>query len=175
MIRHAPVEVDPDQPAAEWKCSEVGKKLTLELIDSVRWEDIHVIYHSPEIKAQQTAKIIANELGVRMYVRTSLREVEARIGFLPINQFIARVGDYLEGYPDPDFEDYDQAVARFHQSICEIVSAAIVSHGRILTAWYSYLLGSRLSRKDWQSIGLPDLSVVHTDTWQVKQGFFAEL
>jgi broad specificity phosphatase PhoE len=52
-------------------------------------------------------------------------------------------------------------------------SVAVVSHGRILTVLYSYLLGHRLGEKEWQSISLPDLSVINLETNTVESGFFA--
>jgi 2,3-bisphosphoglycerate-dependent phosphoglycerate mutase len=179
VIRHSLVAVDPKVPPVEWNLSEEGKIRTVELIEGEQWDDLACIYHSPEPKAEQTAAIIARRFGVRTAVCDDLRELHADVGFLPGEQFQERVGAYLDGRQDPCFEDYEQATKRIVHCVEEIVteagdrSVAIVSHGRILTALFSAIRGERLGRAGWQSIGLPDLSVVDWKNRRVERGFLS--
>ncbi|MDB5084168.1 MAG: hypothetical protein JWN30_1054 [Bacilli bacterium] len=181
VIRHAQVEIDPNVPAQEWPLSKEGERSTLELIAAESWPDVSTIYHSPEPKAEQTATIIADALSLKMESHLALRELQINTGFLSSAEFEHRVGAFLEGCPDPDFEDYELAGNRIEQGVKDIVrraggvSTAIVSHGRILTVWFSRLKGRRLTAAEWKSIKLPDLAVIDVDTWTVKSGFFADV
>lgn len=181
VIRHAQVEIDPAIPPAEWSLSPEGWTQTDQMAQRVSWEDIAYICHSPEKKAVETARAIAAPRGLIMRAEPDLRELAADVGFMAHDAFAERVGNYLEGMEDPAFEPFEAAAKRITRCVEDIVSqaagrpAAIVSHGRILTAFYSSLFGRRLTRREWQSIGLPDLSVLCMKTWTVKSGFFSDL
>jgi len=96
-------------------------------------------------------------------------------------EFVARVGRYFAGDRDEDFESWDRATLRVVTAMAAIVTAAsgnsvaVVSHGRILTVWFSHWLQRRLSVSEWQAIRMPDLSVVDLDSRRVESGFFANL
>jgi 2,3-bisphosphoglycerate-dependent phosphoglycerate mutase len=181
IVRHAQVAVDPNSPAHLWPLSEAGKRAAEELAARENWDDVYRVYHSPEPKAEQTAQIIAKRLKVGTAREEDLRELHADLGFLPAEQFHARVAAYLSGYVDPAFENYDSAVARIDACVKRIAreaggrSVVVVSHGRILTAFFSKLLGRRLTGEEWRSIKLPDLSVIDLATWKVERGFFADV
>ncbi|RNB92394.1 histidine phosphatase family protein [Brevibacillus fluminis] len=181
VIRHAQVKIDPAKPPAEWSLSPGGWAQTDQMAQRVSWEDIQCIYHSPEKKAVETAQAIAAPRGLIMRAEPDLRELAADVGFMAHDAFAKRVGAHLEGKEDPAFEPFEAAAKRINRCVGDIVSqadgrpVAIVSHGRILTAFYSSLIGRRLTRQEWQSIGLTDLSVLCTKTWMVKSGFFKNL
>lgn len=179
VVRHAAVAVDFDLPASDWQLSGAGIEATRKLVDAGGWEDVRHIYYSPEVKARQTASIISQMTGTASTVVEDLRELRAPI-LINLDEFQGRVGAYLDGFADPEFEPWDEAGERIARCVEAILDeadglVAIVSHGRILTAWFSHWLGRRLSRRDWESMGLPDLSVVDIDSRRVERGFFSDV
>lgn len=180
IVRHAQTTIDFGIPSTQWHISEGGMRETRELVLSENWSGVHRIYHSPEPKAVATADIISEMTGIPTSVMDELHEL--RIPTIqPTEAFLLRVGAYLEGFPDPEFEEWAQATDRIVSCVRRITheangcSVAMVSHGRILTVLFSYLLKRRMTLKEWQSIRLPDLSVIDPETWAVKRGFFSNL
>lgn len=181
IVRHAPVTVDPRIPSTEWDLSTEGRAAVRHLVsDSNSWNDVKCIYHSPELKAVITASIISEMIGVPTQMMADLHELPAP-AIHPTSEFIRRVGEYLEGHSDPDFEDHCHAMERIVGCVRRIArdadghTIAMVSHGRILTVLFSYLLKRPMTVREWQSIQWPDLSVVDLDSWTVKRGFFSDL
>lgn len=180
VVRHASVHVDFGVPSSEWVISEDGIRATRDLVLTEPWSEVRHIYHSPEPKAAVTARIIGDLTGIQTTVVDALHEL--RIPTInPHDEFVRRVGLYLAGFPDPEFEDWDMATNRIVDAVQNIIrlangsSVAMVSHGRILTVLFSYWLKRRMTVDAWRSIRLPDLSVVDMDTWQVDRGFFSNL
>lgn len=179
VIRHAKVNIDPSKPSADWCLSKEGNLSTYHLAQSESWDDVQWIYSSPEPKATQTAQIIADHLRINYHIHPDLRELQFKTMFLPAKEFQTRVARYLEGKPDPAFEDYQKAQTRIDQSITSITqkhkgkSGIIISHGRIISVWYSLLLGRKVTAQEWKSIGLPDLSVIDLTTRKIERGFLS--
>lgn len=179
VVLHTQVEINPFIPASNWHLSKEGRFSTLHLAQSESWEDAQWIYSSCEPKAIETAQIIAEHLQIKQHTHPDLRELHFATAYLPANEFQNRIARYLEGKPDPAFEDYQKAQTRMDQCVKSIIqeqtgsSGIIVSHGRIITAWYSLLLGRRLTAQEWKSIKLPDLSVIDLLTWKIERGFIS--
>lgn len=179
IVRHAAVSVHFDVPSTEWDVTHEGVALTRHLAKDDAWNEVSEIYHSPERKAVVTANVLSEATGIPTTAIDGLRELKAPAIRSEI-EFVRRVGSYLAGYPDTEFENWDAATARVVDAIQQAVSRssgksiAVVSHGRILTVWYSHLFSRRMTVDEWRSIRLPDLSVVDLDTWRVERGFFAE-
>jgi len=180
IVRHAQVNVDFSVPSHEWEISEEGIRATKDLVSGETWNGVRRIYHSPEPKAAATARIISDITSIPTRLMNELHEL--RIPTIhPAEEFVRRVGTYLEGFPDQEFEDWDQATTRILGCVHKIISeangssVAMVSHGRILTVLFSHLLKRRMTVWEWQSIRLPDVSVIDLDTWRVERGFFSDL
>ncbi len=178
VIRHAQVAVDFNLPASDWPITEHGIEATRQLALAEPWNEVARIYHSPELKAAVTASVISEISGVPTAVKDDLRELYVPM-IQPHEAFVRRFGAYLDGYNDPEFENWDNATNRIVHCVKQLVhreegkSFAVVSHGRIITVLFSYLFKRRLTVDDWQSIHFPDLSVVDLNTWTVERGFFA--
>jgi len=111
IVWHAQVSIDFSVPSTEWNISEYGIRATRELVLSENWSGVHRIYHSPEPKAVATADIISEMTGIPTSVMDELHEL--RIPTIqPTEEFIRRVGAYLEGFPDPEFEEWALATDR---------------------------------------------------------------
>lgn len=178
VVRHAQVTVDFNIPPSDWSISVEGIQSARELSLQQSWGGVSRIYHSPENKAVATAKIISEVSGVPTKGEDDLREL--RIPTIqPHDEFLRRVGEYFAGSNDPEFEDWNNATERIVSCVQRIVrnengnSVAIVSHGRILTVLFSHILKRRMKVDEWQSIRMPDLSVIDLDSWTVERGFFS--
>ena len=96
-----------------------------------------------------------------------------------MEEFVRRVGAHFAGSNDPEFEDWNDATERIVNCVQRIVrnengnSVATVSHPRILTVLFSHILKRRMTVDEWQSLRMPDLSVIDLDTWTVERGFFS--
>lgn len=178
VIRHAATIMDFDIPPADWTVSTEGVQATRALAAQESWSGVSRIYHSPENKAVATAKIVSEVSGIPTRVADDLRELGIPT-IQPGEEFICRVGAYLAGSHDPEFEDWNAATERIVHCVQGIVrdehgtSVAIVSHGRILTVLFSHILKRRMSVEEWRSIRMPDLSVVDLDSWTVERGFLS--
>ena len=180
IIRHAQVEIKPEMPPPQWRLSAEGKKSVQPLVSAYGISDISCVYHSPEIKAAQTAAIIGKALSVPVRVDDDLRELEMNSGYLSQESFTDIVGRFLEGENIDFFEDYGRAQERIIRSIEGITraekgrSVAVVSHGRIIIALLSYLLGRRLGREEWRSMKFPEISVIDLEKGVVEKGYMAK-
>lgn len=176
LMRHAAVDVAPETPPRAWRLSQQGRSDALALARSESWSGVGAIWSSGEAKAQETAQIISAEIGVRTAVEEALGELRFDAGYLSKADFELRVGNYLEGADDVDFEPYAEARDRIVSCISDLClrtegHLAVVSHGRIITVLLSHLLNRRLGRREWGEIGFPDLTVLNLETRMVSRGF----
>lgn len=179
LIRHSEVIVESGTAPEQWHLSETGRKKAAALAEYEHWTGVHTVYHSPQPKTKETAAFICAHTGAAAKEMAGLGEVWMNGGFLEHEHFVQRIGDYLRGTNEDDFESFTAATDRIVTSILHIVrqlngeSAAIVSHGRILSVFFSYLLGRRVTVEEWQSMRFPELSVIDVNTWRIERGFLA--
>ncbi len=162
--------------------SREGIMLTSPVAEASFWSSVEAIYSSPELRAVQTAELIARRWQLPLYLEDDLSDMWLVSAGLDEDQFGQIVGDHLEGKVNHQLlEPYEEAQQRIVRCVHRLAhensnrSFAIVSHARILTAFYSHLFGRRLGRKEWLSIRTPDLSVIDPHTWRVTAGFFSDL
>ena len=142
-------------------------------------EGITAIHHSPQPKTLETARCLAEHLGVPLLPEPDLRETAMDVPWLGTPEFERRVGAYLAGEPDAAFEPYPEAQGRILACVRGIMArspgpaVAIVSHGRILTTLFSGLCRQRFGAAEWSRLRLPDLVVADLDLGQVVAGPFA--
>lgn len=177
IVRHSIPATDPSVAAEHWPLSEAGIRAAQQLSRLPCWQDVEIIYSSPEPKALQTAEEIARPWDKKVIIEPDLRELQVKQVWLGNADFLKKVGDYLEGADDPDFEPYDQAQQRIVSCMQRLVqsppgrSIAVVSHARILVAFFSHLFSRRVGRHEWRSIKMPDLAIVDLVKAQVVSGF----
>lgn len=177
VVRNSAVKVDAGALMADWKLSPEGVLLTIPIAEASFWAKVSIIYHGPELSSQQTARIISRRWQMPIEDEWELRE-------LLVSPWSHRPDD-VSGFSGPIhqhlLEDGKQAELRVARCIKRLAkrhlgqSIAIVAQGRILTAFYSFLLGRSLGQTEWQSLHSPDLSVIDLSTWRVRQGFFSHL
>jgi broad specificity phosphatase PhoE len=158
-VRHAPVVLDLARPSREWRLSEEGRAAAERLARSPLWRDVTAVFTSPEPKAVDTARPIADAAGIGVEAIDGLREADR--GPLPVrarDDYEALVERYLAGDTPAGWEPPDAVRRRVGDAINGLRAradgpVAIVSHGLAL----SLHLG--LSVDEWRQIALPAVAV----------------
>jgi broad specificity phosphatase PhoE len=169
IIRHASPVVQPDAPARDWPLSERGIEEAGALARLARSWELAAIYSSSEAKARSTALIIADQLGLFVNVVDGFDELRMPEWIPNADEFNDSVRAILtEGAAQPrGAERAEQAAARFADGV-EIVThgafpAAIVSHGRVLTAWLARTIGLDDPYETWRTLPMPGWACIDLD------------
>ncbi len=145
LIKHASPQVQPEVPAEEWLLSADGVAEAKRLgVEAQGW-DLRAVYCSSEPKARSTGLLIADELRLPLRVAEGFEEI--RIGWIGnADAYGERIREVLEqpAVAQRGTERASDAAERF-ASAMQIVAqaelpAAVVAHGRVLTAYLTNLL-----------------------------------
>jgi len=180
LIRHAPVEIEPEIPTERWPLSTTGVRAASALRGSSALGSVSVFASSPEPKASATAVAIAN--GRPIVEMTGLKELDrSAAGWLRTQaEYISLVGEILQQphHSVHGCEPAAQGQLRFVKAVEELLAkfgdaeVAVVSHGIVLSLYMAYI--RRLPTSDltiWERISLPDLAVVDPLHWKVLVDF----
>ena len=168
LVKHAPPAVVPDVPPEQWTLSENGRGLCAPLADALSLHAPSVIVSSEEPKAAETARIVADRLGVEWHTAAGLHEHDrSNVPHMRSGEFISmmelffrRPGELVLGR-----ETAEQASKRFETAVNAAVdqhsegNIAIVSHGTVIALW----LGAQCKRNAydlWRRMKLPSLAIV---------------
>ncbi len=167
LVRHAEPQIDIDVPSAEWRLTPRGMSSTEQLAAVLASLGPTLIVASPERKAVETGRILADALGIPLEEDACFSEQEAEPGqFLADNsEFRAFVRSHFD-HPDEIVmrqESSHSARERFAAAIRlrfpehpSDEAPVIVSHGRIMVSWLGAL--TSVSAWDvWTELRMPDL------------------
>jgi broad specificity phosphatase PhoE len=169
LIRHASPVIQPDVPAERWTLSPRGVEEARALAEVARGWGLRALYTSNEPKAQSTALIVGDGTGLPAQVVEGVHELKMDGWIGNADAFGETVREVLE-QPElaaPGCERAADAAERFARAV-ELVAggelpAAVVSHGRVLTAY----LASRAPMEDpfelWRSIPMPGWGCIDLD------------
>jgi len=176
LVKHSLPEILPDIPASEWHLSAEGRKRCQVLGDNLARHDPDLIFSSQEPKAEETAQIIAQQLGKPLFIIPGLHEHERKtVRFTNEDQFIASVKKFFELPDAPVFgeETATQSLNRFSSATDELISQnrdqnlVVVSHGTVITLFVANNCGiepfpfwSRLDLPSFVVLSTPDLEVL---------------
>ncbi len=177
MIKHASPRVDPSLPSERWELSEEGRGRCAALAAAVRPYAPAVIVSSSEPKAEETARLIAAELGVEVKQGSDLYEHDrGNVPHMPGREFISmmellfrRPGELVFGD-----ETADEAADRFEQAVEQVLAAhpagnvAIVSHGTVIALLLARH-GAGRGFQIWREMGLPSLAVLEVPACRLEK------
>jgi broad specificity phosphatase PhoE len=181
LVRHAAVETDPTIPSAWWPLSAEGVAGARALARERLWAPIGRIFTSGELKALETAHIIAGLNGITVTAIEDLREVER-----PAGQWFG--DDYPGGYagavrayfarpdaPTHGWEPPATAQARIRACIDELRrwepdGFAVAGHGLTLSLYVASITGVG-PWAVWPRIALPDYAVLDPDAGRLLRPF----
>jgi len=161
-LSHPQVNIDPDQPVADWSLSNTGWARVTALAGR-NWprKPAHV-FSSPETKARQTAAILATPLGVPVNILPRTGEVDrSSTGYLPHDEHEAQA-DLLFANPTESAGGWERAVdaqSRMLASMAQIQRShpvgdlLMVGHGAVGSFLWCAIAGRRIHRSEDQHPG----------------------
>lgn len=176
LIRHSLPHFQPEVPASQWQLSEEGfRRASLIPQHLIPYNPSRII-SSQELKARQTAQVIALALNLPIQVVPGLHEHERpqAAGQTSSEQFETLLANFF-AHPDQlifGTESADQAYARFTNTINQLISAypqetlAIVTHGTVISLFVSHNC-SLDPFEFWKRLGLPFVIVLSLPDLQI--------
>lgn len=169
LVRHGATSIDPETPPHLWKLSNEGRDAVGELAKQLEGWRASAVVCSPEPKARETAQLIAAHDNIR--IDEDLREQGlGQIPFLSAEAFDKAITQFFD---TPDVavlgsESASAAAQRMDRTLRRIerAPAIVVSHGRIISAYVSALLGVH-GLEIWRALKMPDVLLVHPTTRRV--------
>ena len=183
LIRHSKAEVDPTQPAQEWRLGETGWRRAKLLAGRLNSFGPTVIWSSKETKAIETAGVIAVAFQVPVRVTDGLEE-HHRSGtpYFPtqlefegaIERFFAKPDHLVLGT-----ETAEQALKRFTSAINQAIAlgdwhTVVVTHGTVMALYVASKCGVS-PMEFWQRLGLPSFVVIQLPKMKIHSIVESEL
>ena len=172
LVKHAAVDVLPDQPPATWRLSSAGRARCADLADRLATFHPDRITSSVEPKAQETAERVAARLGIPSGTAPDLHEHDRRdTAFLGAEAFDAAVARF---FAEPEAlvlgqETAAAAAGRFGRAVTAVAaestgeSCVIVTHGTVISLFAAARAGveplalwRELSLPSFIALGWPD-------------------
>jgi broad specificity phosphatase PhoE len=170
LVKHAAPEVNPDVPPEQWHLSEKGRASCIALAASLAPHSPRVIVSSEEPKAAETAKLIADELGVPFETAPGLHEHDrSNVPHMRSGDFISTM-ELLFRKPQQlvlGRETASVALKRFHNAIDDVLerhpaekgNVVVVSHGTVIALFLARHTGEGAFDL-WRRMQLPSFAVV---------------
>jgi broad specificity phosphatase PhoE len=181
LVRHSVPQMESDRPANAWKLSIEGQLRARQFAGELMSFVPEVIFSSDEPKAQETAEIVAGQLGLDVQIAPDLHEHDrSNQPFLSHEAFQASVHQFFQKPDELVFgrETANQAYTRFYRAVHSILTehrektVVIVTHGTVISLFVARLTGSS-DWELWNRLGLPSFVAIdlHSSTLIVKNGW----
>ena len=169
LIKHASPKVEEGLPPERWPLSEEGKARCEALARELAALSPAAVVSSEEMKASETARIVAEKLGVHHHLAPDLHEHDrSNVPQLRSAEFISmmellfrRPGELVLGK-----ETAVAALSRFRSALDEVLAehaegnVAVVSHGTVIALLLEKLDPKRKGFEVWRAMKLPSFVVV---------------
>ena len=169
LIKHASPQVQPDLPPEKWPLSEEGKAKCAALAEQLAALSPTVVVSSEELKAAETARVVAERLGVPHRTAPDLHEHDrSNVPQLRSAEFISLI-ELLFRRPNELVLGKETAVAalsRFQSALDEVLmehpgeNVAVVSHGTVIALLLEKLDPKRRGFEVWRAMKLPSFVVL---------------
>ncbi len=161
-LTHPEVTIDPAVPVPSWSLSEVGRARAEAFAGHPCLRDTARIVASGEVKAVETAEIIAQTSGLAVEVRKAMHENDrSATGFLPSDAFEA-VADRFFAAPEESVRGWERAIDAQVRIVGEVEAVLnrhdsgdvlFVGHGAIGTLLLCHVAGHEIAREHDQPPG----------------------
>lgn len=184
LVRHANPEIDPALPAAQWRLSARGRQRCALLAERLASFGLQAIITSEEPKAEETGRLTAGYLGLKVTSHPGLQEQDRRdAGFLSPEEFRTAVRRVFRHPEERIFgsESAQEAQVRFREALTTAIAGhpagniALVSHGTVIalfTALYNPLPAEEIWSQLTQSmpsflvLSRPDCRLLRVETFE---------
>ena len=161
-LTHPQVKIDPVIPVPSWGLSEVGRARTEAIASTGRLSGTTQIISSGELKAIETAEIIAAKLNVDVEVREAMHENDrSATGFLMPDEFVA-VANQFFARPHISIRGWERAIdaqLRIVRAVEHVLArnrpgdVLFIGHGGVGTLLYCHYSGFAIDRAYDQPAG----------------------
>ncbi|MFQ5919973.1 MAG: histidine phosphatase family protein [Thermoplasmata archaeon] len=171
LVRHGhPRQEGEDH--AHWALSSEGRAAAALLSKDPIWKGVGLLLTSPERKAEETARVIAEALGTPVEIREDLREVRRP---WEAEGYEDKIRAFLKGRAPKGWETREAAEARLQRVVSKITGAkadiGVVSHALLLTLFLARASSSEPAFWLQHSIGFAEFAVYESDADVLLQGF----
>ena len=167
LVRHARPRIDPDIPPSKWELCPDGRIAAAELAGKLAAFAPAAIVSSTEVKARETAAILAEELKLPLELDAGLGEHKRpSASFGSEEEFQSRIAEIFAHphVPTPGGESAEEACDRLAATLARHTDRPLVAvtHGTVLSLYIAHLLG--LDAHDlWRNLHTPDAFVFDAD------------
>jgi broad specificity phosphatase PhoE len=163
LVRHAAPEIEAGLPGHAWRLSAAGRAQCQPLAEQIRRFYPAMVFSSAEVKAQETAQLLAAHLGLAAQPVDGLHE-HARSHYQWVDQDtferdVRAFFDHPQALVMGD-ETADQALARFTTALDGLLARypgqnlAVVSHGCVISLYVARARGIE-AFPFWKGLGMP--------------------
>ncbi|MGD9702282.1 MAG: histidine phosphatase family protein [Acidimicrobiia bacterium] len=154
-VTHAQVHIDPAVPVPRWQLSEIGRGRVLAMLGQPWLGAVRRIITSPEAKAVETARIIADHLRLDIDERESSGELDrSATGFVPHDRH-EQLADACFARSNESAGGWETAMAarsRIVDALADVLAGggenvAVIGHGGVGTLLYCHLAGEAIDRR----------------------------
>ncbi|WP_299406503.1 histidine phosphatase family protein [uncultured Roseobacter sp.] len=161
-LSHPQVQIDPQKEIQLWSLNDIGTARVARLAQSNALATTRRIVTSAEVKAVETARLLADALGCALEVRERMHENDrSATGFLPPQEF-EQVADQFFAEPETSVRGWETARAAQSRIVFEVRACLrdhgegdvlFVGHGGVGTLLYCHLAGLAIDRAHDQGPG----------------------
>lgn len=162
-VSHPQVVMDPAVPVPQWRLSGRGRERAGHFAEATLAKGIRRIVSSHEVKARETAEILAAALGIGFEMLDGFEEIDRSVpGYVDAQRF-EELANACFAQPEQSAEGWERAVdaqARIVAAFNAVIAAhdarepiAFVGHGGVGTLLKSHLAGRGISRAGDQPLG----------------------
>ncbi len=178
LVKHALPELSPEIAPKEWPLGEKGLKQAKKFAQFVQDNlDVDpIIYSSEESKAVDTAKVLAEALGLNLKTNPNLGEIDrASSEILDEEGHVSRNEAIFKKSSEAILgkESADQALERFENGIKEILKdpqedeRLVVTHGTVMSLFLAKHNKEIDAFDIWQKLSCPSYAVVSLPEFKV--------
>jgi broad specificity phosphatase PhoE len=162
-ITHPQIRIEPNIPVPQWGLSDIGRARTAQTATHPWVKKLGRIVSSSEVKAVETADILAEAAGVLTEQVEAMHENDrSATGFLPPSAF-ENAADWFFAHPFESFHGWERAIDAQSRIVSAIdtvladhnpdVPIAFVGHGGVGTLLKCHLTGQAIARSFDQPAG----------------------
>lgn len=171
LVRHGHPRVEGGGPS-RWTLSAEGREAALTLSQEPVWETVECIFTSPEPKAEETARTIAEPRSIRVEIREELVEIRRPI---ETEDYEDKIRAFLKGEGPSGWETREEGEARLQRAMEEMshgdTDVGLVSHGLLLTLLLARITAAEPAFSLHHSIGFAEYAVYDSEAEVLLHGF----
>lgn len=166
MVRHANVIYTPDDNARE--LSEEGKMQRKDVLDTLKKENVDIIYSSPYKRAIDTIKLYANHRNMDIHIVDDLRE--RKVSDVHIEDFVSFSTNQWQDFNHKlnGGESLNEVKNRGIKAIEDIINKhkgkdiVVGTHGTFLGVLLNYY-DDKFGFDDWKALKMPSMFTITYD------------